>query len=97
MLARGYEGGERMVFASERYVHFLVDVAGRPPQRCRVSLGALANLEGRCPTTARLDQASRLFLKHRPTIEALAQMKLASAKEPMKWLTIATDDVDGRP
>jgi hypothetical protein len=97
MLAQGYEAGESMVFASERYVHFLVDMTGRPPQRCRVSLGALATLEGICPTTARLDHASRLFLKHRPTIEALARMKLASTREPGKWLTIATDDVDLPP
>jgi hypothetical protein len=83
-----------MVFASERYVHFLIDVAGTLPQRCRVSMSALASLEGICPTTAQLDQATRLFLKHRSVIETTARVKLSAAKEPTKWLTIAADDLD---
>ncbi len=94
---RSYATGETMVSASERYVHFLVDLSGRPPQRCRVSLRALAALEGSCPFTTELDQATRLFLKHRRLIEAVARMKLSKAKDPAKWLTIAVDDVDLRP
>ena len=93
----GYETGERMAVASERYVHFLVDVTGRPPQRCRVSLGALATLEGICPANALLLQATRLFLKYRRVIESAAKMKLYAAKEPTRWITIAADDLDLAP
>lgn len=86
-----------MAVASERYVHFLVDVSGRLPQRCRVSLAALAALEGTCPINTQLDRATGLFLKHRRMIEAVARIKLSDAKEPTKWLTIAADDVNSTP
>jgi hypothetical protein len=85
-----------MAVASERYVHFLLDLAGRPPQRCRVSLRALATLEGTCPTTTQLAHSTGLFLKHRRAIEATARMKLSDAKEkePPKWVTVAAEDLD---
>jgi hypothetical protein len=34
-----------MAIASDKYIHFLIDTDGRP-QRCRVTFGALAMLEG---------------------------------------------------
>jgi len=83
-----------MAVASERYVHFLVDVSSRLPQRCRVSLAALAALEGACPTSTHLSRATPLFLKHRRTIEELARGKLNAAKEPVKWISISACDAD---
>ncbi len=79
---------------SERYVHFLVKVTSGLPQRCRVSLRVLATLDGTCPISAQLEQATRLFLKHHRMIESLARRKLSSSKEPMKWVTIAANDLD---
>lgn len=83
-----------MAVASERYVHFLLDLAGRPPQRCRVSMRALATLEGICPTTAQLHHSTGLFLKHRGKIEATARMKLSGQNEAPKWVTVAAEDLD---
>jgi hypothetical protein len=86
-----------MAIASERYVHFLLDLAGRPPQRCRVSLRALATLEGICPSTAHPAHSTGLFLRHRGIIEATARMKLSEEKEPTKWVTVAAEDLELPP
>jgi hypothetical protein len=86
-----------MVFASERFVHFLVDIPGRSPQRCRISLLALATLEGMCPDTAQLDQSTVLFLKHRRTIEKIALMKSAATAGPTRWVTVSVGDLRYRP
>lgn len=84
-----------MAVASERYVHFLLDLARRPPQRCRVSLRALAMLEG--TSGAELHQFTILFLKHRGIIEATARMKLSEQRESTKWVTVAAEDLDLPP
>jgi hypothetical protein len=86
-----------MAVVSERYVHFLLDLAGRPPQRCRVSLRALASLEGIRPSTAQLQHSRGLFLKHRGIIEATARMKLSEEKETSEWVTVAAEDLDLPP
>jgi hypothetical protein len=86
-----------MAFASERYVHFLLDIAGRPPQRCRVSFSALAILEGIHPVPTPPHRATALFLKHRKTIEAVAREKFKSSAYPQAWISVDADDVDASP
>jgi hypothetical protein len=82
-----------MAIASERFVHFLVDVPGRVPQRCRVSFTVLAILEGTGVLNAHRDQSMRLFMKHRRLIEAADRRKLFLAKEPAKWISVAAEDL----
>jgi hypothetical protein len=86
-----------MAVATERYVHFLIDVNGKPPQRCRVSFAALATLEGVIALTAHREQCMRLFMKHRRVIEAIARMKLSELQQPTTWVTIAAEDLDLTP
>jgi hypothetical protein len=75
-----------MAVASERFVHFLVDLNGKPPQRCRVSFAALDILEGASILKAHRDQSMRLFMKHRRLIEAVARRKVLLATEKAKWI-----------
>jgi hypothetical protein len=82
-----------MAIASERYVHFLIDLDGRLPQRCRVSFLALAFLEGSSPLDAHRDQCIRLFMKHRRVIEDIARRKSLLLREPAKWVSIAAGDL----
>jgi hypothetical protein len=86
-----------MAVASERFVHFLVDLNGKPPQRCRVSFAALTILEGASILNAHRDQSMRLFIKHRRLIEAVARRKVLLATEKAKWISIAAEDLDLRP
>jgi hypothetical protein len=83
-----------MAIASERYVHFLVDLSGRLPQRCRVSFTALAILEGVSILNAHREQSMRLFMKHRRLIEDVARRKLFLTKEPAKWISVVAEDLD---
>jgi hypothetical protein len=82
-----------MAIASDKYVHFQLDMEGRPPQRCRVSFAALAALEGIGPLHAHRDQSMRFFMKHRRLIEAIATRKSSLVKEPTKWVSIAAEDL----
>ena len=82
-----------MAAENEKYVHFLLDVGGRPPQRCRVSFTALALLEGVCIPDVDRHQSMQIFMKHRELIEAIAKRKLFLSKEPAKWVSIAEDDL----
>jgi hypothetical protein len=83
-----------MTLVTEQYVHFLLDVNGRPPQRCRVSFAALAALEGTYPATANnRDQCTRLFMKHRRLIEAIARMKFSGLTESTTWVTVEAEDL----
>lgn len=82
-----------VVIASERYVHFLVDLDGRLPQRCRISFLALAFLEGSSPLDAHRDQSMRLFMKHRRVIEDIARRKTLLLKEPAQWVSVAAGDL----
>ena len=82
-----------MALAGERFVHFLVDLDGRPPQRCRISFTALAIMEGGVPLGAHRDQAMRVFIKHRRMIEAIARIKISRLTEPAKWISIGVDDL----
>lgn len=86
-----------MAVATERYVHFLLDLNGRPPQRCRVSFTALAALEGTGELTTHREQSMRLFMKHRRFIESIARMKWSGLAEPTKWVTVAAEDLDLMP
>jgi hypothetical protein len=86
-----------MAIASERYVHFLIDVPGRLPQRCRVSFAALATLEGIGLLNAHRDQSMRVFMKHRRLIEAVARRKQFLSQDQAKWLLIAMEDLDLTP
>jgi hypothetical protein len=86
-----------MAIASERFVHFLIDVCGMPPQRCRVSFSALAILEGISLLNAHRDQSMRLFMKHRRLIEDVARRKLFLSKEPAKWISIVAEDLNLTP
>jgi hypothetical protein len=86
-----------MAIASDRYVHFQLDMDGRLPQRCRVTFTALAAIEGTGPLHAHRDQSMRLFMKHRRRIEAIATKKSFLVKEPTKWVSIAAEDLDLTP
>jgi hypothetical protein len=81
-----------MAVASERYVHFLL----RPPQRCRVSLSALAALAGICPRTAHPAHSTGLFLKHHGDYRGNRADEVVRA-EPTKWVTVAAEDLDLPP
>ena len=85
-----------MAIASNKYVHFLIDMDGRP-QRCRVSFGALAMLEGFDLPYAHRDQSIRIFIKHRRVIEAIARKKIFSIKPPTDWVLITAEDLDLTP
>jgi hypothetical protein len=82
-----------MAVASERYVHFLLDQEGKPPQRCRVSFAALTLTEWPAQPIANRHQSVRVFMKHRWMIEAIARIKLSRMKDPTKWISIEADDV----
>lgn len=82
-----------MAVASERYVHFLLDQEGKPPQRCRISFAALTLIEWPDQPIANRNQSVRVFMKHRWMIEAIARIKLSRMKERSKWVSIDADDV----
>ncbi|MEH2469246.1 hypothetical protein V1281_001501 [Nitrobacteraceae bacterium AZCC 2161] len=82
-----------MAVAGERFVHFLLDLDGSPPQRCRVSFAALALLEEMVPLSAHRDQSMRIFRKHRRMIEGIARTKVSTLKAPTKWISILAGDL----
>ncbi len=85
-----------MAIASDKYIHFLIDTNGSP-QRCRVSFGALAMLEGYEIPYVHRDLSMRIFIRHRRVIEAIARRKISNIKLPAEWILITPEDLDLTP